>query len=110
MPVENRSDPDDPELVVPVEKLMCPLTPAAPAFGVRTITDPLDFVVPAPVDIDTVPPVVEVVRPADMTICPPVPVSAVPTLAVMVPALPPPCALPDATVTDPELPDVVDPV
>ena len=51
-PVANWIAPEAPELVVPVEKDKCPLTPVVPASTVLTTTEPLDEVVPAPVDSD----------------------------------------------------------
>ena len=58
--------PDAPLLAVPDVKLSSPLTPAVPAFTVRTMNAPLDVSVPSPVVSDTAPPVNGVLSPAIM--------------------------------------------
>ena len=86
--------PDEPELVVPLENFKEPLIPAAPALLVRTITDPLDFVVPVPVDSEILPPDADPLLPAPAVISPPIPVEEVPTRISIFPAFPP-VAAPD---------------
>ena len=51
------TEPDVPELDVPVLKIRAPLPPAAPAFGVLTLTWPLEVPRPCPLVTVTIPPV-----------------------------------------------------
>ena len=63
--------PAVPELVVPVLNCNLPLTPFVPASADNTMTWPLLFVLPAPVDILIPPPVVLDVVPEENETSPP---------------------------------------
>ena len=102
VPVAMLTLPDDPELVVPVENDIVPLTPRVPPLAVRSTTAPLDFTVPNPDDIDTDPPVTAELVPAVMIIWPPA-AALSPTVNEMKPDGPL-VPLPDDTEMPPELP------
>ena len=111
-PVDIVTAPDEPELVVPVAKFKCPLTPVVPASTVFTINPPLEDVLPLPVLIDMKPPVLPAavdVSPAYNCISPPVPTAPVLTLNVMRPDFPT-VAAPVAIEILPELPELEVPV
>ena len=63
-PVEKVNEPEEPPLVVPVLKLMCPLTPVVPASAVNTNTEPLVELSPLPLSMDNTPPVADPELPA----------------------------------------------
>jgi hypothetical protein len=64
-PVDIKIEPDVPELVVPVRKTRAPDIPSVPAFGVRMVTEPLDFRLLVPLESDTNPPVAPSADPPD---------------------------------------------
>ena len=70
-----------------------PLIPRVPALLVCNIIEPLDFVVPVPVDTLSVPPVNSLVSPVLIEISPPSDVVPVPTETNISPPLPV-CELP----------------
>ena len=108
-PVATMIVPDEPELVVPVENFNKPLTPRVPALLVRTMTDPLDFVVPAPDESEILPPVAVALFPALAVTSPPTFVEDVPTVSSIFPALPP-VAEPESNFSKPDAPELVVPV
>ena len=67
--------PEDPLLVVPVEKVKCPLIPALPASKVRKIIAPDDDFAPLPDVNEMKPPVVSGVSPVVNSISAPIPIS-----------------------------------
>jgi hypothetical protein len=101
--------PEEPELVVPERNVINPLTPAVPAFGVRTTSDPEVLGVDVPVVMLTKPPVCPVLPPLDATRSPPVLPVAMPTLSSMFPDLPVVAVPVDRTIF-PEEPELVVPV
>jgi hypothetical protein len=99
-----------PLLVVPVLKLMCPLTPRVPASGVFTMTVPLLLELPDPVVMLMDPPVRDEVVPAMLDTSPPVFSLPAPTVKSMLPPRPT-VPVPVVTTTcpdDPALPPPVD--
>ena len=98
-----------PLLAVPLVNDSIPEIPRTPASTVRTITDPLDVVVPEPVLRLIEPPVTGVLVPADEIILPPAVVLPVPIERIMSPALPP-SALPVEIFVIPDAPELVVPV
>jgi len=77
-----------PPLAVPELKLMWPLTPLSPAFGVHMIASPLDVAEPKPVATSTAPPLDTVDSPENTRKSPPSPVSPAPTVTRMDPPFP----------------------
>ena len=89
LPVDIRSCPELPLLVVPDVNESAPLTPLFPASEDCTTMLPLDFAVPAPLTNDTEPPVADppTAFPPDTSTPPPieeVPVPLPPTTSEMV--------------------------
>ena len=64
-------DPLVPDDALPVLMITLPLVPAVPASGVLTVIDPLERVEPKPLEMETAPPLVEVLRPASIVTEPP---------------------------------------
>jgi hypothetical protein len=109
-PVVSEIFPVVPLLVVPVLKLMCPLTPRVPASGVFTMTAPLLLELPDPVVMLMDPPVRDEVVPAMLDTSPPVFSLPAPTVKSMLPPRPT-VPVPVVTTTcpdDPALPPPVD--
>jgi hypothetical protein len=111
VPLANFIIPDDPELVVPDEKLNDPLTPFTPAFMDLKKMLPLDDAVPAPLVSESNPPVVAVAVPPTAMMSPPVPAALTPATKEIDPVLPfVPAAEPVEIRTAPLLPSLVVPV
>jgi hypothetical protein len=103
--------PDAPLLVVPVWKVIVPLTPAAPALPERRTTAPELFEVPTPLEIETKPPVCGVLAPAVIRTSPPTSDELVPTDTLKLPLLPPAAAAaPVVSRIDPDAPSLEAPV
>lgn len=80
--------PEDPELVVPVEKWIDPLTPAVPALAEPMLIAPLVEEMPVPDRIETNPPVAAELLPPATTTSPPSLLELAPTDKMMDPAVP----------------------
>lgn len=102
--------PEDPELVVPLKNLRLPLTPAVPAFVVATETEPVLRAVLVPVDMLSVPPVLDAAAPPLKDTAPPTPEVAcepAPPVTVTAPATEEAALVSPAT-SETEPPEVVD--
>lgn len=106
------TEPDDPQLDVPLENFRFPEIPFVPALGdcimilpdERALLEPELTITLPPVAVTTV-----TTLPADIDMSPPLPALDVsPTLKIMLP-LRPPVAPPDAITTEPEEPELVVP-
>jgi hypothetical protein len=89
-PLAKLSEPDEPLNVVPLLSTIDPLTPDDNAFALRIVTSPDDDDAPAPLTIDTTPPVLDddVVEPACSSRLPPSPLVVEPTSTDTAPAEP----------------------
>jgi hypothetical protein len=81
-PEDSVSDPELPAEVVPVENTRFPLTPLVPAFGVISLTCPLEVAEPVPEETSTSPPVPLAKEDPPASSCngPPAPLLPVPTV------------------------------
>ena len=87
-PVVKAIEPLLPELAVPLTNDRNPLTPNVPALEVCNTIEPLDFVVPAPAAMLSVPPVNSLVSPVLIAMSPPSDVVPVPADTTILPPLP----------------------
>jgi hypothetical protein len=87
-PEANETEPEAPELEVPLENRMVPLTPEVPAFADKADTPPLDEAKPRPLWSTRLPPVAGYESPAFIEKSPPI-TEELPESNKMEPPLPP---------------------
>jgi hypothetical protein len=102
-------DPEDPSEAVPVDKVIAPLTPASPEFGVCMAIEPLDVSVLAPLVSVIEPPVAARLDPASIETLPE-PADPAPTANLIAPPVPLSALAPVEMDMPPEEPSFVAPV
>ena len=110
IPLIKAIEPLLPLFADPVENVSSPLTPVGPESAVRIVNEPLDFVTPIPLDMETEPPVDSSLPPALTTTRPPDPAEPSPTMTLMLPPAPLPEDEPEAIRIDPLPPEDAEPV
>jgi hypothetical protein len=99
------TEPELPQVDVPLLNLSIPLAPPSPEFAVRRTTAPLVLTWPPPPVIISAPPVFIVHEPAETVRSPPAPLLPLPTVILTAPDFPP-VARPDPMLILPLVPEL----